>query len=234
MPKFRRKLSAVTRDFQTELKRLERFDAINQTMFSTSASVLSKHQLHFLTEAIFFRAFRAYEKFLGDIFLLYCLEKRPRSGAKVTAYLNPKSFAHAEKLIQGSQRFLDWLDPDTVISRAEVYSRIGRSDEALSDMTKCIELEPTNAINYYWRGFVYDNDKNLYEKARLDYTKAFELDPNYANAYFDNAVVCEKLGRDEEAYEMYKKYLVAAIDDNPRDTEQVEHAMEKIKELRGK
>ena len=125
MPKFRRKLSAVTRDFQTELKRLERFDAINQTMFSTSASVLSKHQLHFLTEAIFFRAFRAYEKFLGDIFLLYCLEKRPRSGAKVTAYLNPKSFAHAEKLIQGSQRFLDWLDPDTVISRAEVYLKDG-------------------------------------------------------------------------------------------------------------
>ena len=125
MPKSRRKISAVTRDFQTELNRLEHFDAKNQARFSASTGALSKHQLHFLTEAVFFRAFRAYESFVRDTFLLYCLEKRRRSGAKVTSFLTPKSFSHAEELIQSSMRFLDWTNSDIVIERAELYLRDG-------------------------------------------------------------------------------------------------------------
>lgn len=125
MPRSRRKVSAVVRDFHAELNRLERFDAKNQARFSASTGALSKHQLHFLTEAIFFRGFRAYESFVRDIFLLYCLEKRPRSGAKVTSFLTPKSFLHAEELIQSSMRFLDWTNPDLVIERAELYLKDG-------------------------------------------------------------------------------------------------------------
>jgi hypothetical protein len=130
MPKSRRKLSAVLRDFHTELRRLERFDAENQARFSASLgtaqpSTLSKHQLHFLTEAVFFRAYRAYESFVRDTFLLYCLEKRPRSGARVVSFLNPRSFQHAERLIQSSMPFLDWRSPDTILDRAEIYLKDG-------------------------------------------------------------------------------------------------------------
>ena len=125
MPKSRRKISAVVREFHKELTSLERFDARNQARFSTSTGALSKHQLHFLTEAVFFRAFRAYESFVRDTFLLYCLEKRPRSGLKVTSFLSPRSFLHAEEMIQSSMRFLDWANPDIVIARAELYLRDG-------------------------------------------------------------------------------------------------------------
>ena len=125
MPKARRKISAVTRDFQMELNRSERFDAKNQKRFSATPTAFSKHQLNFLTEAIFFRSFRAYESFVRDIFLLYCLEKQPRSGAKVTSFLTPKSFFHAKELIQSSMRFLDWTNPDKVIERAELYLKNG-------------------------------------------------------------------------------------------------------------
>jgi hypothetical protein len=125
MPKYRRKISAVFRDFENELNRLERFDGENQARFSSSTSALSRHQLHFLAEAIFFRSFRAYEGFIRDIFLLYCLEKRPRSGRKVTSYLTPKDFVHAEGMLQSSLRFLDWTNPDTVIERAGLYLKNG-------------------------------------------------------------------------------------------------------------
>lgn len=125
MPKSRRKLSAAVRDFDTELKRLEHLDAENQARYSASASALSKHQLHFLTEAIFFRAFRAYESFVREIFLLYCMGHRPRSGHKVTTFLNPRNFSHAEELIQSSMPFLEWTNPDTVIARAELYLEDG-------------------------------------------------------------------------------------------------------------
>lgn len=125
MPRSRRKLSAVLRDFDAELNRLERYDAENQTRFSSSPSTLLKHQLHLLTEAIFFRGFRAYESFVRDVFLLYCLGKRPGSGVRVTSFLTPRDFEHAEDMIQSSMPILDWANPDLVIQRADLYLKDG-------------------------------------------------------------------------------------------------------------
>jgi len=126
MPTSRRKPSAVYWGFYNEIKRLERYDRENQTKFLASVAVvgpvkLSKRQLFMLTESIFFTGYRAYENFLRDIFLLYCMEKRPKSGQAVNSYLKPKDFNHAEMLIQSSMPFLDWSSPNTVIARAELY-----------------------------------------------------------------------------------------------------------------
>jgi len=121
----RRKLSAVFRDFQYEITQLERFDAENQSNFSSATRTISQKQLHFLTEAIFFRAFRYLEGFLRDIFLLYCLQKRPMDGSKVISYLKPSGFMHAETLIKSSMRFLDWANPDELIKRSEIYLKDG-------------------------------------------------------------------------------------------------------------
>ena len=130
MPTSRRKLSAVYKDFVNEIKRLERYDRENQTKFSASITAvgpvkLSKRQLYMLTEAIFFAGYRAYENFLRDIFLLYCMEKCPRSGQVVKSFLKPRDFNHVESLIQSSRPFLDWSSPITVIERAELYLEQG-------------------------------------------------------------------------------------------------------------
>jgi hypothetical protein len=119
----RRKIITVYKDFQKELNRLEKFDLQNQKNFLRGN--LSKQQLHLLTESIFFAAFRAYENFIRDIFLLYCMEKNSRTGASVKSYLRPKNFSHAEFLIKSSMPFLDWASPDTVIERAELYLEQG-------------------------------------------------------------------------------------------------------------
>lgn len=122
----RRRISAVLRDFQVELERLEKYDSGNQRNFSSNQSnKLSKEQLYLLTESIFFAAFRAYEGFVRDVFLLYCLEKPTVSGRKVKSYIRPKNFAHAEEIIQSSMPFLDWTSPHTVVERAELYLKDG-------------------------------------------------------------------------------------------------------------
>jgi len=140
----RRKISAVTKDFNTEILRLERFDSGNQRKFSSSIHPFSKNQLHFLTESIFFRAFRSYEKLVRDIFLLYCLGIKSDSGKRASSYLNPNGFLHAETLIKSQLRFLDWGNPDIVIERAETYLKNGypmklplsSNREALQDYRK--------------------------------------------------------------------------------------------------
>jgi hypothetical protein len=119
MAQVRRKHAAVIKDFKKELQRLENFDADNQANFRTGE--LSKAQLRLLSEAIFFSAFRAYENYIRDIFILYCLGKSPTGKQKSLCYLQPKTYIHAEHLLQSGMPYLDWTSPDTVIQRAELY-----------------------------------------------------------------------------------------------------------------
>ena len=137
----RRKVSAVRADIIRELDRLLRLDADNQSRFSGS---VNRYQLELLTESIFFSAYRGYENFLEDAFVLYCLEKKSISGKKYRSYLKPKNFSHARELIQSHMPYLDWTSPDNVISRAETYlfngepfkTPVASTLESLRDMKK--------------------------------------------------------------------------------------------------
>jgi hypothetical protein len=81
--------------------------------------------MHLLTEAVFFAAFRAYEQFLRNIFLLYCCSIQSSGRKLVRSFLQPKTIQHTEKLLKSSMLFLDWGSPDTLIERAETYLKDG-------------------------------------------------------------------------------------------------------------
>ena len=116
-------------NFTDEIDNLIQFDSENQKLFSArtveTAVGLRKRQLQMLTESIFFSAYRAYESFLRDIFLCYCLAEMTKSGQQVVSYLIPKDKTHAEQLIKSAMPFLDWTSPDTVIARSEIYLQDG-------------------------------------------------------------------------------------------------------------
>ena len=116
----RLKISAVHRDFERELKTLLRLDNHNQ-----SRSELNNKQLILLTEGVFLAAFRAFENFLEESFLLYTLEKQGLSGRKPKSFLKPQSYKHSRELVRSSMPFLDWANPETVIQRAETYLHNG-------------------------------------------------------------------------------------------------------------
>lgn len=115
---------------KAELNSLRSLDSRNQTQFEAPVSKsgkigITKTQLHLMTEAVFFTAFRAYEQFLRNIFLLYCCGVQSSKRKLVRSYLNPRSIKHAEVLIQSSMPFLDWSSPDIVLERAETYLKDG-------------------------------------------------------------------------------------------------------------
>jgi hypothetical protein len=123
MAKKRIKISAVYSDFSKHIDSLRKFDNTNQTNFQSG--LLSKKQIHLMTESIFFNAFREYENFIRDVFILYTQEKKRTNGRKVKSYLQPKDFFHAEQMLQSSMPFLDWNSPDIVIERSELYLKNG-------------------------------------------------------------------------------------------------------------
>ncbi|RLK48871.1 hypothetical protein DFR31_1986 [Alkalispirillum mobile] len=114
------KISAAHRDFTAELNSLIRLDSINQ-----SNTGLSKGQLELLTEGVFLSAFRAYENYVEEVFILYTLEKNGLSGFKPKSYLKPRSYNHSRDLIRSSMPFLDWSNPESVMERASIYLSSG-------------------------------------------------------------------------------------------------------------
>ncbi|MCK4788916.1 MAG: tetratricopeptide repeat protein [Desulfobacteraceae bacterium] len=60
-------------------------------------------------------------------------------------------------------------------------------DQAISDYTKAIEMNPHEAKLYYNRGVAYYG-KRWFDQAISDYGKAIEIDPDCASAYNNRAV----------------------------------------------
>jgi len=79
--------------------------------------------------------------------------------------------------------------------KAEVYVRLGKiydlqgkPAEAISTLTKAVELEPYKPENYYYLAVVHEEwaeEENDYlRKAIIEYRKALELNPNFVEARF--------------------------------------------------
>ena len=91
------------------------------------------------------------------------------------------------------------------------YDKAERGDHygAISDFTKAIEINPSEAA-YYNRGNSKSDIKDYYG-AISDYTKAIEINPQYAKAYVNRGWSKEKLEDNYGAISDYTK----AIEINP-------------------
>jgi tetratricopeptide (TPR) repeat protein len=75
--------------------------------------------------------------------------------------------------------------------------------KALADFTSSVELSPdVRAFNF--RALVY-SELGECEKAIKDYDMAIELNPNFANAYYNRANAYAKLGDMKQCMEDYAK-----------------------------
>lgn len=78
--------------------------------------------------------------------------------------------------------------------RYVLYTETDSQLKALDDLNKIVELEPS-ALAYYERGRTKIRLKRL-NKATLDFDKAIELDPNYAEAFYWRGLVKFQQGKD--------------------------------------
>jgi hypothetical protein len=75
----------------------------------------------FLTEAAVVRVFVAWERFLEQSFLSYVMGFPSVRGTAVTSYLQVPTITHASRVLTGTQKYVDWGNPDIVSRLAELY-----------------------------------------------------------------------------------------------------------------
>ena len=80
------------------------------------------------------------------------------------------------------QRQLKSRDAAVFNNRGFTYCEIGQYDQAISDFSKAIEINPRLAHAYNNRGAAYLY-KAQYDQAISDLSKAIEIDPRFKHAY---------------------------------------------------
>ena len=73
-----------------------------------------------------------------------------------------------------------------------------RLEEAITELSKALELDPKLASAYSNRGIAYAR-KGEYEKAVADYEQALSLDPKYAQALFNRGIAYLHQGEGDKA-----------------------------------
>lgn len=115
-----------------------------------------------------------------------------------------------------------------VVGIAFVY--LGLREKEKGDSHKAIALDP--ALAYFNRA--HDRaleGKTQYHRAAADFTRAIELDPEYAKAYHHRGALYDDLGKKDEALADYKKFV--ALSDY-KTADQALEAMERHKDWKGK
>ena len=76
--------------------------------------VLSQNERDFITDSAYIKIFISWETFLENCFIQYMLGERSILGNEITRYVQPLHEKHANDLLIGTQRYVDWSNPETV------------------------------------------------------------------------------------------------------------------------
>ena len=117
-------------------------------------------------------------------------------------------FSHAF----GQQTQINSEEAKAYYNRGLAYMDNGQYDQAISDYTKTINIDPRYALAYTGRGNAFER-KGEHDRAMSDYTKAIEINPRYAEAYTGRGLAYKRKGKHDRAMSDYTK----AIEINPKD-----------------
>ena len=93
---------------------------------------------------------------------------------------------------------------DILYYKGSAEEKSGQYDEAIKTYTKIIKEDPSNAVNYINRAFVYSK-MEVYDKSLADYDKAISKDKDNYNYYFGKYSLLSSLGKEEEAIKVLNK-----------------------------
>lgn len=105
----------VKTQYIAQLDRLITIDAEYQRISFSSVDIL-----HQSIEYTFLQGYKNWENFIEDLFISCSRYKGKVFGSKVGSYLKPVDDVHALNLLKLEKDFIDWTNPETIISRAEI------------------------------------------------------------------------------------------------------------------
>ncbi len=104
---------------------------------------LQKSQRDFITDSAFLKIFISWETFLEKSFISYILGETSINGNTIIRYVKPLDANHANKLLIGTQKYVDWSNPDIVKKLSNLYFSAGNPIDTFlsSNMSDLFDLK---------------------------------------------------------------------------------------------
>jgi tetratricopeptide (TPR) repeat protein len=117
---------------------------------------------------------------------------------RATIYINQQNFQAAYADADSLVKYVPHIAKGHYL-RAVAAFRLNQPEQALADLTNCIQLDPASEEGYSYRGVVYYNYKQDYNAAKADFDQAILLDPKKVRNYKNRARCWIKFGKKTEA-----------------------------------
>lgn len=113
-------VSALTA-FRTEVDIFQGFVGKAFTQNTAGEYFLNSQERSFVVDSAFLRIFIAWEGFLEQVFVAYLCGHPSSAGKTAVRYAAPTSDQHARDILVGTQRYVDWSNPQIVCNLAKLY-----------------------------------------------------------------------------------------------------------------
>lgn len=112
-------------NFRSSVAETNTFIAIAFQVDAAGNYILPQNQRNFITDSAYLKLFIAWETFLESSFLKYMLGELSVLGRTVVRYVNPRDEKHANSILIGTQKYVDWSNPDIVKRLSNLYFDVG-------------------------------------------------------------------------------------------------------------
>ena len=111
-------LSSGSRDHKSYIGRAFTQDA-------AGAYVLTEQERSFIVDSALLRIFIGWETFLEKSVVAYMMGNASSVGRKPTRFVSPTSEVHAHQILIGTQKYVDWANPDIVRKLTQLHFENG-------------------------------------------------------------------------------------------------------------
>lgn len=114
-------ISAVLTEFRSSVSIYNGYISKAFTQGVTGLYILPESERSCVVESVFLKMFISWETFLEEVFVYYLMGNASASGRVPTKFASPTSESHAKEMITGTQKYIDWANPEIIRKLAKLY-----------------------------------------------------------------------------------------------------------------
>jgi hypothetical protein len=114
-------LPDILSDYKTKVSACMQYIGKAFAQDSSGKYILTTAEQSFVVDAAFLRIFIAWESFLESIFVGYLMGHPSTGGRFAKKFASPPTEIHARELLIGTQKYVDWANPEIVRKLAQLY-----------------------------------------------------------------------------------------------------------------
>lgn len=108
-------------DFKNSINEVNWFIWIAFQIDSSWKYILSEKQRDFISESAYLKLFIAWENFLQNSYIEYMLWEPSISWKIIHRYISPNDSDHANGILLGCQRYIDWTNPEIIKKMSNLH-----------------------------------------------------------------------------------------------------------------